>query len=130
GGILQVPGLGKAAHTARPAPTAIRELPDELKGSPERSYHLPGSPLLLAPVLFPFRGTRALEPVAILVSAFATFLGMLAFRELARGYGLDGAIANTATLVTCGCTPVLHYSRSFFNQAPLLGLCVGSYAFA
>ena len=124
------PRLWKPDANGRPVPTPMRELPDELKGSPERSYHLPGSTRLLAPVLFPFRGTRALEPIAILVSAFATFLGMLAFRELARGYGLDAAIVNTATLVTCGCTPVLHYSRSFFNEALLLGLGVGAYAFA
>jgi hypothetical protein len=113
-----------------PIPTPARELPDELKSSPERSYHLPGSTLLLAPVLYPFRGTRLLEPAAILLSAIATFFGMLAFRELIREQGFPPAVVNAATLLTCAGTPVLHYSRSFFNEPLLLALGVGAYALA
>ncbi|MCI0573358.1 MAG: hypothetical protein L0Y66_21640 [Myxococcaceae bacterium] len=110
-------GMGMPVPQLRPgvAPAIAR--------SPEYSAHPVGIGLLLAPVLFPFRGTHLLEPLAVLLAGLATVLAMLLFHRLLRAFSSDtAAIRFTLVAVFLG-SPLWFYSRSFFNE-PFLVLCV------
>ncbi len=99
-------------------------------GHPEYSTHPPGIALLLAPILFPFRGTTYVEPLAILCSTFAVIAAMLLFRALARKYSTDLHVVNLVTVVTFLGTPAWNYARTLFNEPYLLLFAVGAYSLA
>lgn len=96
----------------------------------EYSSHAPGVALLLAPVISPFRGTRLVEPVALLCSALATVAGMLAFYKLARGASVSARQAAVVTLVAFLGTPLWHYARVLNAEPYLMACAVGAYAAA
>jgi hypothetical protein len=105
------------------------DLPTPPAGHPEYSTHPPGLPLMLAPFLFPFRGTAWVEPLAVTCTALATILGLFWFRALAFKYTDDVLLVNLLALVTFLGTPVWCYSRSLFNEPYLLVFAVGAYSF-
>jgi hypothetical protein len=99
-------------------------------GHPEFSVHPPGVALLLAPILFPFRGTQLIEPLAICCSAIAIILAMLMFRSLIRRYNSNLASVDLVTAVTFLGTPAWHYGRTLYNEPYLLLFAIGSYSLA
>ena len=101
-----------------------------LEGHPEFSMHPPGVALLLAPILFPFRGTQLIEPLAICCSAIAMIIAMLMFRSLIRKYNSNSAFVDLVTVVTFLGTPAWHYGRTLFNEPYLLLFAIGSYSLA
>ena len=99
-------------------------------GEHEYSRHPAGLALVLAPVLFPFRGTAAVEPLALVCSALCTVAGMLFFRLMIGGYSTDrGHVALATAAVFLG-TPVWAYGRTLFPESFLMCCAVGAYALA
>jgi hypothetical protein len=94
-----------------------------LAQSPESPAHSPGVALLLAPLLFVFRDTVLLEPLACLCSALATLAAMFLFRRLLRCFTDSPWVVNVVMVATFLGTSVWYYSRTFFNE-PYLVLAV------
>jgi hypothetical protein len=101
-----------------------------IDGHPEFPTHPPGVALLLAPILFPFRDSQLIEPLAICCSAIAIILAMLMFRSLIRKYNSNFAFVDLVTVVTFLGTPAWHYGRTLFNEPYLLLFAIGSYSLA
>jgi hypothetical protein len=101
-----------------------------INGQPQFSVHPPGVALLLAPILFPFRGTQFVEPLAIFCSAVAMILAMLMFHGLIRKYNSNLAFVGLVTAVTFLGTPAWHYGRTLYNEPYLLLFAIGSYSLA
>jgi hypothetical protein len=99
-------------------------------GTPEYSTHQSAIAFLLAPVLFPLRGTTCLEPAALLCSGLATVAGMFFFRMLLGGLTTDRFTINAVTAVTFLATPIWFYGRSLFMESFLLCFLIGAYALA
>ncbi|WP_224366318.1 hypothetical protein [Hyalangium versicolor] len=94
---------------------------------PEYSAHPVGIGFILAPLLFPFRGTRLLEPMAVFMAGVATVLALLLFHRLLRAFSTDTrAIRFTLVAVFLG-SPIWYYSRSFFNEPFLVLSVVGAF---
>ncbi|HWZ90870.1 MAG TPA: hypothetical protein VNW92_18540, partial [Polyangiaceae bacterium] len=109
---------GEASLVPRLKPGAKQDF----SGHPQYSQHPPGLALLLAPVLYPVRGTRWVEHLAVLWAALATFVMALALRELFRSVSSDRGVVNAATIVTVLGSPLWHYGRMLFTE-PWLTLC-------
>jgi hypothetical protein len=103
-------------NEGHPVPRLRAGQPTPLDGHPEFPAHPPGVALLLAPILFPFRGTQLIEPLAISCSAIAMILAMLMFRSLIRKYNSNLAFVDLVTVVTFLGTPAWHYGRTLFNE--------------
>jgi hypothetical protein len=97
-------------------------------GHAEFSTHPPGVVLLLAPILFPFRASQYVEPLAICCSAGAIVIAMFMFRPLARKYNINEHSINLITAVTFLGTPIWLYGRTLFNEPYLLLFTVGAYS--
>jgi hypothetical protein len=99
-------------------------------GHPEFSQHPPGSALLLAPLLFAFRGTQFLEPLAIACSTVAIIIAMFFFRSLIRKYNPNSTFIDLVTFVSFLGTPAWLYGRTLFTEPYLLLFAIGSYSLA
>jgi len=97
-------------------------------GRPEYSWHPPGVALLLAPLLYPFRGTTYVEPLAIFCSTLAMIAAMFLFRALVLHFDQRHGVANLVTAVAFLGTPAWHYGRTFFNEPYLLLFAAGAYS--
>jgi hypothetical protein len=94
----------------------------------EYSYHWPGLPLLLSPLVYPLAGTTYLEPAAIFFSWIITVLGMLALVSLGSTFGVPHWKTALAVILTFLATPAWHYGRTFFTEPYALGLVLGAHA--
>ncbi len=99
-------------------------------GAPEYSIHQYGVGFLLAPVLWPFRGTTWLEPAALFCSGLAVVGAMLLYRMLLRCFSADDFTVNAVTVVAFLGSPVWFYGRSLFLEGLLTFCAVGAYALA
>lgn len=101
-----------------------------LAEKPEAPAHPVGVAILVAPFAFLFRGTEWVEHVAIFCSAAATLLAAYFYRRILRYFSADEASVWATTIGVFLATPLLFYSRSFFNE-PFLTLCItAAFAFA
>jgi hypothetical protein len=124
------PALWDRDNEGHPVPRLRAGQSTPLDRHPEFSSHPPGAALLLAPVLFPFRGTQLVEPLAICCSAIAMILAMLMFRSLIRKYNSNTAFVDLVTAVTFLGTPAWLYGRTLYNEPYLLLFAIGSYCLA
>ncbi len=99
-------------------------------GVPEYSTHQYGGAFLLAPLLYPLRGTTWLEPAAIFCSGLAVVGAMLFYRMLLRCFTDDAFSINAVTVVAFLGTPIWFYGRSLFLEGMLTCCVVGAYALA
>ncbi len=99
-------------------------------GAPEYSTHQYGGAFLLAPLLYPLRGTTWLEPAALLCSGLAVVGAMLLYRLLLRVFTDDDFTINAVTAVAFLGSPVWFYGRSLFLEGMLTCCIVGAYALA
>lgn len=114
-----------ASGKALPPPTLPERKPDaprEFEGKPQYSQHPPGLPLLLAPLVYPARGTAWVEHLSIVWSTLATLACALLLRELLRGLSSDRGLVNATTLLAILASPTWHYGRMLFTE-PWLALC-------
>lgn len=110
------------------APTPRADAAVEPPDGPEYSMHPPGLAFLLAPLLYPFRGTVWVESVAIFCSGLAVVLSLVFFRSLVRPFlARDRDFLLVAAVAFLG-TPVWHYGRTLFTEPYLLLCAVGAYA--
>jgi hypothetical protein len=105
-------------------------VPQEIADGPEYSAHPIGIALLLAPLLFVFRGTSMLEPAAVICAGLATVLAMALFRRWLWRFTQDTQTIRVTTLAVFLASPVWYYSRGFFNEPFLVLTVIGSFAFA
>jgi hypothetical protein len=99
-------------------------------GHPEYSTHPVGLAIFLAPVLFPFRGTGLVEPLAVICSAIAVVVGFFMFRLLLAKYGAGSRAVDAVAVVAFLGTPAWHYARTLFTEPYLLLLAVSAYSLA
>lgn len=97
-------------------------------GVPEYSIHQYGIAFLLAPVLWPLRGTPWVEPAALFCSGLAVVAAMLLYRVLLRTFAADDFTVNAVTAVAFLSSPVWFYGRSLFLEGWLTFCVVGAYA--
>ena len=101
------------------------DAPNEFEGKPQYSQHPPGLPLLLAPLVYPARGSAWVEHLSIVWSTLATLACALMLRELLRGLSKDRGLVNATTLLAILGSPAWHYGRMLFSE-PWLTLCATS----
>lgn len=94
---------------------------------PEYSTHQPGLALLFAPMLYPFRGTNWLEPMAILCSTLAVIGAFFFFRRLLRHMQAEESAINLVSGLAFLGTTVWFYGHSLFPEAALLLCICGAY---
>jgi len=104
--------------------------PTEFEGKPQYSNHPPGLPLLLAPLLYPARGSAWVEHLAIVWSTLATLACAWLLRELLRGLSNDRALVNATTLLAILASPTWHYGRMLFSEPWLALFAVGALSLA
>lgn len=93
----------------------------------EYCWHPPGLPLMLATALFPLRGTRFVEPAALLCSAVATVAAAWLFFLLIRPFAARENQALFAMAIAFLGTPAWHYGRTLFTEPFLIACAIGSY---
>ena len=99
----------------------------DVSGRPEYSTHPAGLPLLLAPVLAPFRGApKAIEPLSLACAAAASLLGLWACRRLLRELGADRFQMDVVSALTFLGTPLWHYARSLYTEPYLAAIVLGA----
>lgn len=100
-------------------PTLREGTDSKFQVSREYSYHSPGSALLTAAFLLPFKNTEYIEPVAIYFSWLVSVVAMYFFAVLLQIFQVNSKrILIVVAIVFLG-TPLLHYSRSLFNEIHL-----------
>jgi hypothetical protein len=97
---------------------------------PEAPAHPVGVALLLAPVVFAFRGTEWVEHIAIFCSALATLLAAYFYRRILLHFSANESAVWTTIISTFLASPLLFYSRSFFNEPFITLLIIAAFAFA
>ena len=99
----------------------------DVSGHSEYSWHQAGLPLLLAPALAPFRGTAAVEPLALVGSVAVSLLALGAFRGLLRTLGANPIQTNALSALVFLGTPLWFYARSLFTEPYLTACVLGAY---
>ncbi len=99
----------------------------DISNLPEYSGHPAGIAFLLAPFLWPFRGTPLTEPMALLCSNLAVLLSVFLFRGILRRYTQDRLALNLATLLAFLGTPIWAYARTLFMEPYLIFFATAAY---
>jgi hypothetical protein len=99
-------------------------------GTPEYSTHQPGIAFLLAPLVWPLRGTHYLECACLLCSGLATVGAFFFLRLLLHGYSSDGWTIDVISAAGFLGTPAWFYGRSLFMESFLLFFLAAAYALA
>jgi hypothetical protein len=114
-------------------PAPPRKLPGvtvDFSDRAERSSHPAGLALLVAPFAAPFRGTRFVEPLALILTALVTAATAFFTRRLFRLFSRDDAVVDAATIVAVLGTPLWAYGRIFVTEPWLACCCAGALALA
>jgi hypothetical protein len=109
-------------------PQLLPGYPQEIATGPEYSAHPIGIAVLLAPILYFFRGSNALESVAVFLAGLATVLAMLIFRRWLYRFTDDRHTVRLTVLAVFLASPVWYYSRGFFNEPFLVLAVIGAFA--
>ncbi len=96
----------------------------------EAPAHPVGIAILLAPVVFAFRGTEWLEHIAIFCSGLATLLAVYFYRRLLRHFSTNDFAIWTTVFAVFLASPILFYSRSFFNEPFITLFIIATFALA
>ncbi len=117
-------------NQGHPIPTLKPGNAEEVSSLPQYSGHPPGMGFLLAPFLWPFRGTRWVEPLALLASNLAVILSVFLFRLILGRYISSPFALNLTTLLVFLGTPIWNSGRTLFTESFLLCLALAAYAVA
>lgn len=96
----------------------------------EYSQHPVGLPFLLAPILFPLRGTALVEPAALLCSGLASVVGCCAWCWLVRPYTKSAGPVLVAAAVAYLGSPLWHYGQTLYSEPFLACFSVAAFAAA
>jgi len=131
GAVYEVePSLWQRDASGAPQPVVRPHARGLVRSGPEYPSHPAGHVLLMAPLLFPLRGTAWVEPAALFVSGVVTIAALLLFRRLVALFVDDpGATAVIAAVTFLG-TPLWHYGRSLFAEPYLACCAIAAYAVA
>ena len=97
-------------------PQVRRGVDPALAQKPEAPAHPVGIAILLAPIVFPFRGTQWVEHIAIFCSALATLLAAFFYRRILMHFSKSERAVWVTIAAVFLASPLLFYSRSFFNE--------------
>src|SRR5215510_9153540 len=95
---------------------------------PEAPAHPVGIAVLLAPIVFPFRGTPWVEHIAIFCAGLATLLAAYFYQRILRYFSTDERAVWVTTCAVFLASPLLFYSRSFFNEPFITAAILGAFA--
>jgi hypothetical protein len=112
-----------------PVTTLLPGHEHDMDGVIERPMHPPGFPWMLAAFLWPLRGTPYVESAAILLVTLSTIVALVLFHGLVRRWARSDGEALCVTAAAFLGTPVWHYSRKLFAEAPLTLCAVGALYF-
>jgi hypothetical protein len=90
---------------------------------PQYPAHYVGLAALLAPSLFPLRGSPWLEPAALTMAAVAVIVAMVLFARLLGGFTESSRTVRITIVAVFLGTPVWAHARTLFAE-PFLVLCV------
>jgi hypothetical protein len=102
----------------------------DVSGLPMYSSHPAGIAFILFPILWCFRGTGAVEPLALVCSEVAVLFAVFGFRRILQRSITDSFSINLATFLAFLGTPLWAYGRSLFMEPFLLSFAVWAYALA
>lgn len=111
-----------------PVPTRRKGQQDAVVPVCEYPTHPPGLAFLLAPVTYPFRGTAAVESLALICTALVVVLASIFFERLIAPYTNGWQQRLLVVAVAFLGTPVWHYARTLFVEPYMLCLALGAYA--
>lgn len=114
-------------ENGNPKPVRKPGVTINVDGLPEYSSHPAGIAFLLAPFLWPFRGTPYTEPIALLCSNLAVILSVFLFHGILRRYTTNPLGLNLATLLAFLGTPIWAYGRTLFMEPYLLFFAMGAF---
>jgi hypothetical protein len=127
GQVYKDPGDWKKDPGGIYIPERKPEATADVSDLPEHPFHPPGIAYLLAPLLWPFKGTPYTEPLALLCSNLAVILSVFLFRGILRRYTHDPFSLNLSTLLAFLGTPIWAYGRTFFMEPFLILFTVVSF---
>jgi hypothetical protein len=113
--------------STRDKPMRLRAGVKDPRPHSELPWNVPGLPLLLAPLLYPFRATTYMEPVALLFSAAAAFGSFIFFRRILFKYLEEDWKVNALAYYTMLGTPLWHYGRALFPEGFLAMFLLGCF---
>lgn len=122
------PWKWKKDDSGVPIPTRRKGQEDAYVPACEYPTHPPGLAFLLAPVTYLFRGTAAVESIALICTALVVVLGSLFFERLISPYTNGWQQRLFIVAVAFLGTPVWHYARTLFVEPYMLCLALGAYA--
>ena len=99
-----------------------------IANKPEAPAHPVGIAVLLAPIVFPFRGTPWVEHIAIFCAGLATLLAAYFYQRILRYFSTDERAVWVTTCAVFLASPLLFYSRSFFNEPFITAAILGAFA--
>lgn len=120
--------LWKRDASELPVPTRKPNFEKSDLGEAEYSRHSPGFAVVTSPFLVFFRGTKLLEPAALLATTLMTIAGFFAFCSLVRPYVANPFQAFLFGAVAYLGSPLWHYGRTLYVEALAAGLLICAYA--
>ncbi len=120
--------LWKRDASELPVPTRKPNFEKSDLGEAEYSRHSPGFAVVTSPFLVFFRGTKLLEPAALLATTLMTIAGFFAFCSLVRPYVANPFQAFLFGAVAYLGSPLWHYGRTLYVEAFAAGLLICAYA--
>jgi hypothetical protein len=112
-----------------PVPTLRPDADLSLLSKREPPWNAPGLAVLLAPLLYPAKGSPYLESYATLYSALALVIASFLWRMFAESLTKDRRVVNMGLAFAFLGTPAWHYGRSIFAEPYLICLMLGVYLF-
>jgi len=117
-GVYENPSIWKKDSEGQLVPLLKPGIDDStLRACPGHPY---GMAFLLASILWPFKNTPWVEPLALLFANLSVLLSVFLFRRLIRRYVNDSLIVNLSTFIVFLCTPLWAYGRTLFNEPFLI----------
>ena len=98
-----------------------------VSGLPEYPSHPAGIAFLLAPFLWPVKGTPYTEPLALLCANLAVIFSAFLFRCILKLYTSDVFTCNLGTFLAFLGTPLWAYGRTLFMEPFLLFFAVAAF---
>jgi hypothetical protein len=96
----------------------------------EYSWHPPGVALFLALPTYPFRGTDAVESIALVCTTLAVIIASMWFEVLIAPFVNGWQQRLLVTMIAFLGTPIWHYGRTLFNEPYLLCFALAAYGLA
>lgn len=122
----------KWSHNEQGTPVPTKQALKQSVPLPTHEYptHPPGQAFLLAAPTYFFRGTEAVESIALLCTMCAVVIASISFEALIAPYTEGWQQRLLVTVTAFLGTPIWHYGRTLFSEPYLLCCAMAAYALA